>query len=60
MPGDESGEFICLENGGRNIVNYIVGSPVVWQVATYFKVIIGDTRYCAVGETLTTSHCAYG
>jgi hypothetical protein len=25
-PGDESGEFTCLENGGCNTVNYIVGS----------------------------------
>ncbi len=30
MLGDESGEFTCLENGGRNSVNYIIGSPVVW------------------------------
>jgi hypothetical protein len=48
--GDELGEFICLTNGGHNIVDYIVGSPVVWQVATYFKVIIDDTRYRAMGE----------
>jgi len=26
-PGDESGEFTCLANGGHNIVDYIVGSP---------------------------------
>jgi hypothetical protein len=29
-PGDQSGEFICLANGGRSTVNYIVSSPVVW------------------------------
>jgi hypothetical protein len=29
--GDKSGEFTCLANGGRNIVDYIVDSPVVWQ-----------------------------
>jgi hypothetical protein len=25
MPGDELGKFICLANGGHNIVDYIVG-----------------------------------
>jgi hypothetical protein len=25
-----SGEFTCLANGGRNTLDYIVGSPVVW------------------------------
>jgi len=30
MPSDESREFTCLVNGGHNIVEYIVGSPVVW------------------------------
>ncbi len=49
MPGDESGEFTCLANGGHNIVDHIVGSLVVWQVVTHFKVIIDDTRYCTVG-----------
>jgi hypothetical protein len=29
MPNDESGEFICLANGGRNTINYIVGSLIV-------------------------------
>jgi hypothetical protein len=48
-PGDESGEFICLANGGHNIINYIVGSLAVWQTATHFEVIIDDTRYCTVG-----------
>jgi hypothetical protein len=48
-PGDELGEFICLANGGRNTVDYIVGSPTIWQVATHLKVIIDDTRYCVVG-----------
>jgi hypothetical protein len=38
-----------LANGGRNIVDYIVGSPVVWQAATHFEVIIDDTRYYMVG-----------
>jgi hypothetical protein len=31
-PGDELGEFTCLTNGGRNIVDYIVGSPAIWQM----------------------------
>jgi len=44
-PGDKSGEFTCLANGGRNTVNYIVGSPVVWQIATHLEAIIDDTRY---------------
>jgi hypothetical protein len=48
-PGDKLGEFICLANGGCNTINYIVGSPVVWQVATHLEVIIDDTRYCAMG-----------
>jgi hypothetical protein len=49
MPSDESREFTCLANGGHNIVDYIVGSPTVWQIATHFQVIIDDTRYYAVG-----------
>jgi hypothetical protein len=49
MPGDELGEFTCLANGGRDIIDYIVGSPTVWQIATHFKMIINDTHYCAVG-----------
>jgi hypothetical protein len=48
-PGDELGEFTCLANGGRNIVDYIVGSPTIWQAATHLEVIIDDTRYCAMG-----------
>jgi hypothetical protein len=48
-PGDELREFTCLANGGRNTVDYIVGSLVIWQVATHLEVIIDDTRYCAVG-----------
>jgi hypothetical protein len=48
-PSDELGEFICLANGGHNIVDYIIGSLVIWQVVTHFKVIIDDTRYCVVG-----------
>jgi hypothetical protein len=52
MLGDESGEFTCLANGGRNIVDYIVGSPIVWQAATHFEVIIDDTHYNAVGGDL--------
>ncbi len=38
-----------MANGGCNTINYIVGSPVVWQVATHLEVIIDDTRYCAMG-----------
>ncbi len=38
-----------MENGGRNTIDYIVSSPVVWQAATHFKAIIDDTRYCAMG-----------
>jgi hypothetical protein len=48
-PGDELGEFTCLVNGGRNTVDYIVGSPAIWQAVTHLEVIINDTRYCAVG-----------
>ncbi len=28
-PGDKSGEFICLANGGRSTIDYIASSPVV-------------------------------
>jgi hypothetical protein len=38
-----------LANGGRSTIDYIVGSPAVWQAVTHFKVIIDDTRYCAMG-----------
>jgi len=47
--GEQSREFTCLANGGRNIVDYIVGSHVVWQAATHFKVIIDDIRYRTMG-----------
>jgi hypothetical protein len=47
--GDESGEFTSLANEERNIVDYIVGSHVVWQAATHVEVVIDDTRYCAMG-----------
>ncbi len=57
---EESGELTCLANGGRNTIDYIVGSPIVWQVATHLEVMIDDTRYCAMGETLITGCCAYG
>jgi len=48
-PGNESGKFICLTNGGRNIVNYIVGSLAIWQAITHLEVIIDDIRYHAMG-----------
>ncbi len=38
-----------MANGGRNTVNYIVGSLTVWQVVTHLEVTIDDTRYCALG-----------
>ncbi len=38
-----------MANGGRSTVDYIVGSPAIWQVATHFKVLIDDTLYCAMG-----------
>ncbi len=48
-PGDKSGEFIFLVDGGCNTIDYIVGSPAVWQVVTHFEMIIDDIRYCVVG-----------
>ncbi len=48
MPRDELREFTYLANGGHSTVDYIVGSLVVWQVATHFKVIINDTQYSMV------------
>jgi hypothetical protein len=47
--GDELGEFTCLANGGRNIVDYIIGSLIIWQATTHLEVIINDTRYCVMG-----------
>jgi len=38
-----------LANGGRDTFDYIVGSPVVWQVTTHLEVIIDDTHYYAMG-----------
>jgi hypothetical protein len=48
-PGDELGVFTRLANGGCNIINYVVGSPAIWQAATHLEVIINDTRYCMMG-----------
>jgi hypothetical protein len=48
-PSDELGEFTYLVNGGRSIIDYIVGSPTICQAATHLKVIIDDTYYCAMG-----------
>ncbi len=36
MPGHESKKFTYLAIGGHNTINYIIGSPTVWQVATHF------------------------
>ncbi len=47
--GDELGEFICLANGGRNIIDYIIGSLIIWQATTHLEMIINDTRYCVMG-----------
>ncbi len=38
-----------MTNGGLNIVDYIVGSPVIWQVTRHLEVIINDTHYCTMG-----------
>jgi hypothetical protein len=46
--GNESKDT-CLANGGHSIINYIVGSPVIWQTVTHLKVIVDDTHYCAMG-----------
>jgi exonuclease III len=47
--GDESREFTYLANGGHITIDYIVGSPVVWQATTHLEVIIDDTHYCVIG-----------
>ncbi len=59
-PGDELGEFTCLANGRRSTIDYIVGSPVIWQAITHLEVIIDDICYDARGETLTIGRYAYG
>jgi hypothetical protein len=51
-PSDESREFTCLANGARNTINYIVGSPAIWQVITHLEVIINDTRCYTMGGRL--------
>jgi hypothetical protein len=38
-----------LANGGRSTVDYIIGSPTIWQIATHLEVIIDDTHYCVMG-----------
>jgi len=48
-PSDQSREFTCLANGGRSIVDYIVGSLAIWQAATHLEVIIDDIHYRAMG-----------
>jgi len=48
-PSDQSGEFICLVNGGRNTIDYIVSSPAVWQATTHLEVIIDGICYRAMG-----------
>ncbi len=48
-PGDESGEFTCLRDGGCIIGDYIVSSPTIWQATTHLELIINDIRYCALG-----------
>jgi hypothetical protein len=48
-PGDELEEFTCLENGGHKIINYIISSPIVGQVATHLEVIVDDTHYRKMG-----------
>jgi hypothetical protein len=47
--GDKSGEFICLANGECSIVDYVFGSPVIWQAITHPEVLIDDTCYYAMG-----------
>ncbi len=48
-PGDELGEFICLANGRRTTIDYIVDSLTVWQVVTHLKMIIDHTYYYTIG-----------
>ncbi len=38
-----------MANWGCNTIDYIVGSPVVWQAATHLEVIIDDIHYYAMG-----------
>ncbi len=38
-----------MANGRRSIVDYIIGSPAIWQTATHLGVIINDTRYYTMG-----------
>jgi hypothetical protein len=46
---DKLGEFTCLANQRHSTLDYVVGSPTIWQVATHLEVIINDTRYYAMG-----------
>jgi hypothetical protein len=38
-----------LANGGRNIIDYIVGSRAIWQTVSHLEMIIDDIRYYAMG-----------
>jgi hypothetical protein len=38
-----------LANGGRSTIDYIIGSPTIWQAVTHLEVIIDDTRYYTMG-----------
>jgi hypothetical protein len=40
------GSSLALQMG---LVDYIVGSPIVWQVATQLEMIVNDTHYYAMG-----------
>jgi hypothetical protein len=40
---------VHLANVGRNTIDYIIGSPTIWQHATHLEVIINDTHYCTMG-----------
>ncbi len=38
-----------MANRRRSTVNYIVGSPIVWQIVIHLEVIIDDTHFYAMG-----------
>ncbi len=39
-----------MANGGRSIVDYIIGSLAIWQTTTHLEVIIDDTCYYTMGR----------
>jgi hypothetical protein len=58
--GDESREFTCLANGGRSVVNYILGSPTVCVATPLWPSVGVKPNTCKVRdlESSGTPECS--